>query len=341
MERVHKIQLWKRIGGDVLEKGAELAETYDMTSQSVPSKDNDPKKREKFVIPKTASAVKQESQGDSSIDAFHRAIMDEEENPVAGEQPPKLPQMGALQPHVDVTSHEPPKVVQEKKAQHYALPEREMYPLDNYLQVKEAARYFMDTWKFMQPADRHTYCGNLVKRASALDIYTDPLIEKYGSVTYAPESDIQVCLEARQSNILDEGHKAVLSKLAECRAAMPPEDWALALQEFDKAACLQQHYGDIPDAYYTTFGKTAAQGNKEDPQAAIVIGNEYITRRRLTEYLANNVSTLKQRFGAEVAEEMSKDPQAIFNSLPRDQRLVIMRMANNDDSPVQQAEQSA
>lgn len=330
MEQVRKIQLWKRIGGDILEKGAELSETYDMTSQQRESH----KRKRTLPIRKTA-------EGDSSIDAFHKAIVDEEEHPVEGEQPPKLPQMGALQPHVDVTSQEPPKVVQEKKAQHYALPEHQMYPLDNYLQVKEAARYFMDTWKFMQPADRHEYCGNLTKRASAMNIVTDPLIEKYGAATYAPEADIQVCIEARRTNILDETHQSVLDKLAHQRTNMLPEDFATALQEFDKVACLQQHYGDIPDAFYTTFGKTAAQGNKEDPKAAVVIGNEYITRRRLTEYLTNNVSSMKQRFGGDVAEEMAKDPEGIFNSLPRDQKLVIMRMANNDDSPVQQAEQSA
>jgi hypothetical protein len=338
MERVHKIQLWKRIGGNVLEKGAELAETYDMTSQSVPSRDNDPKKREKFVIPKTAAgmAVNSEAEGDSAIDAFHHAMLMEEQEEVKGEQSPSLPQMGAMKPHVDVTSQEPPKLVQEKKAQYYALPERQMYPLDSYLQVKEAARYFMDTYKFMQPADRHTYCTNLVKRASALYIYTDPLIEKYGSATYAPEGDIQVCLEARQSNILDEKHKAVLDKLAECRIAMQPEDFALALQEFDKVACLQQHYGDIPDAYYSTFGKTAEKDpqkepSKMDPDESIIVGNELITKRKLIEFVNNNDKHLRHRFGWDFVTELHKDPIGIFNSLPRDQKLVMMRMASVSD----------
>jgi hypothetical protein len=325
MEQVRKIQLWRRIGGDILEKGAELSETYDMTSQQREGH----KRKRSLPIRKTASAEVSE---DTTMELPECCQTD---------QPKKLPQMGALKPHVDVSSHEPPKVVQEKKAEHYALPAIQMYPLDNYLQVKEAARYFMDTWKFMEPGDRHEYCGNLVKRASALNIVTDQLIEKYGSATYAPECDIEVCLDARRSNILDDTHKAVLNKLAQLRFGMQPEQWAVALEEFDKTACLRQHYGDIPDAYYTTFGKTAAQGNKEDPKAAVVIGNEYITRRRLSEYLTNNVSTIKQRFGADVAEEMAKDPESIFDSLPRDQKLVIMRMANNDDSPVQQAEQSA
>jgi hypothetical protein len=326
MEQVRKQQLWKNITGRVLNKHAELAETYDMTSQ----KSSDHAKKRTFPIRKVGSARLVNS------GAGPAKGPDVNEEPVSGEQPKSLPQMSAPKPHVDVSSHEPPKLVSEKKASRYALPERELYPLDNYVQVKTAAAYFDDVYKFMAPPDRHEYASNLTKRAHELGIYPGELAEKYGSATYAPEHDIAVCIDARRSNLLNEDHVAVLDKLAEIRFALPPEDFAVALHEFDKMACLDQHYGDIPDAYFTTFGKTAAQGNEEDPEAAIVIGNEYITRRRLTEYLKNNAATLKLRFGDETAEEMAKDPQAIFNSMPRDQKLVIMRMANNDDAPVRQ-----
>lgn len=330
MERVHRMQLWKDVvGGRELTKGAELAETYDMTSQAVPSKDSDPKKRSKFVIDKTGEAKAPEGV-EMELPACCKK-----------EQPPKLPQESALKPHVDVTAHEPPKVVQEKKAERYALPSKGLYPLDNYAQVKMAAQYFMETWKFIPPEDRHEYCGNLVKRAAELNVFTDQLIEKYGSATYASEGDIAVCLDARRSTLQDEDHLGMLDKLAAVRFAMRPEEWATTLREFDKMACLDQYYGDVPDAYYTTFGKQAAQGDEENPEASIVIGNEYLTRRRLTEFAKNNVSSLTKRFGDEVAKGMAKSPNDIFNSLPRDQKLVIMRMANNDDSPVEQGQPTA
>jgi hypothetical protein len=73
----------------------------------------------------------------------------------------------------------------------------------------------------------------------------------------------------------------------------------------------------------------------------VIIGNEYISRERLALYLANNVGSVGKRFGAEVAQELAKKPQEIFDSLPRDQKLVVMRMANNDDSPVQHSESIA
>jgi hypothetical protein len=328
MERVHKIQLWRRIGGDALEKGAELSETYDMTSQAKKSQE---RKRSFPIKTAEARAVPSES---------GPAEMPDVNEQVPGEEPKKLPQMGALQPHVDVTSHEPPKLVQEKKAQRLALPSRGLYPLDNYLQVKEAAVYFMNHFKFIPPADRHEYCQNLVKRASELNIVVDDTIEKYGSATYAPDEDIQVCIEARRSNILDETQQGVLDKLAEARFALEPEDFALTLGEFDKAACLDQYYGDIPDPYFTTFGikkvaENSPQGAKVDPKSSIIIGNEHITRRRLVEFIKNNAWGLQQRFGKDVGEGLQSDPSGIFDSLPRDQKLVIMRMANNDERIVE------
>lgn len=327
MERVHRMQVWKDVfGGRVLSKEAELAETYDMHTQP---KAEDKRKR---VVPIRKVA---ESRLVSS-DAGPSELPDVEEEALPGEQPKALPQMGVMHPHVDVTSKEPPKVVQEKKAHHYALPSRRLYPLDNYLQVKTASRYFMETWKFIPPEDRHEYCQNLVKRASAMNLPTDPLIEKYGSATYAPEGDIEVCLDARRSNILDDDHRGLLDKLASVRFAMPPEDWAVALREFDKAASLDQHYGNIPDAYYTTFGKTAEKDpqkepSETDPEEAIVIGNEYLTVRKLIEFVNNNDRDLRNRFGWEFTASLHEDPKGIFNSLPRDQKLVIMRMANVSD----------
>ncbi len=333
MERRERQQLWRKIGGEDIGKEAELANTYDMPASYVPEKGA--AKGKLSVIPKTASA-EQAILGDE-----HNQL--ELDDALTGEQPPSLPQMTPLRPRVDVSGTEPPKVVQEKKAQHYALPELELYPLDSYTQVKAASQYFMETFKFMPPESRHEYCQNLVKRASALDIVTDPIIEKYGSAGYARESDITVCLDARRTSLLDEDKIALLDKLAASRAELPPETFAAALEQFDKVACLDVHYGDIPDAYYTTFGKTAAEEliqQKTDPLAAIVIGNEYLTRRRLAAYIQNNVGSIETRFGEELAKDMSKDPNGIFDSLPRDQKLVIMRMANNDDSPVKQGDNS-
>lgn len=337
MERIKRMQMWRKVSGEEIGKEAELANTYDMPAQYNAATAPGPKGR-KAVINKTAAAVAQKSESDPLFDAFMGEKAKEETTAVPGEQPASLPQMAAMKPHVDVTSHEPPKVVQEKKAEYYALPDAEMYPLDSYVQVKAASRYFQEHFKFMQPADRHEYCQNLVKRASALDLMTSTLIDKYGSAGYASDSDVDICLGARRTAIKDEDHLGLLDKLAESRAVLEPEVFAEALEQLDKVACITHHYGgDVPDAYYTTFGKTAAELKEETaPKESIVLGNEYITRRRLAEFFQNNTAAVSTRFGADMGKELSDSPNDIFDSLPRDQKLVLMRMANNDDAPTMQ-----
>lgn len=345
MEQIGRIQLWRKIGGDVLEKGAELASTYDMPAQE-PLDKMPNKGQPKAVLRKVASAghlVQTSSEPDHDFVSFLEGKEKELEGGVLGEQKDSLPQMAALAPHVDVSSFEPPKVLEEKKASYYALPDYEMYPLDSYVQVKTAKRYFLDNYRYMAPEDRHEYCANLTKRASALNIVTDPLIEKYGSATYAHPDAIDACLAARREFLQDEDHIGILDKLASVRHAVDPDVFAETLERFDVSTGIANQYNDsMPDAYFSTFGKTAEElVEQTSPETSVVIGNEYITRRRLAEYLQNNVSTVAQRFGADVAKEMSNSPNDIFDSLPRDQKLVIMRMANNDDSPVRQAIQTA
>ena len=337
MERLERIQVWRKVGGADIDKEAELSNTYDMPAQASPEKvEAHPTK--KAVINKVASAVTQKSEPDPLFEAFMGSKDKEEVTAVSGTQPSALPQMGALRPHVDVTSHEPPTVIQEKKAQHYALPLIEMYPLDSYVQVKTAARYFHDNFKFMEPSVRHEYCQNLVKRASALDVVTDTLIEKYGSAGYAAQTEFDTCFNARRVAYKDETVLGLLDKLAAQRGAVEPDVFAESLEQLDKVACVQHLYGgDVPDAYYTTFGKNAAALKEETaPDESVVIGNEYITRRRLAEFLQNNAASVAIRFGGEVGKELAKSPNDVFDSLPRDQKLILMRMANNDDSPVQQ-----
>ena len=339
MERIGRIQLWRKIGGDSIEKGAELANTYDMPMSVSPQNKEPNKGGEKAVIRKVASIghlVKQETKPDSDLVAFLEGKDKEVEEGVPGETPKALPQMGKISPHVDVSTFEPPKLVQEKKASHYALPDRELYPLDSYVHVKTASRYFMENYKFMAPEDRHEYCSNLVKRASDLNLFTDSLIEKYGSAGYAHPDSIDACISARREAIQNEDHIGILDKLAHVREVVDPDVFAEALERFDKAAGLFHRYGDtLPDAYYSTFGKTAAElAEKTDPKDSIVIGNEYITRRKLAEFLQNNVGSIRERFGADFAKEIADSPNDIFDSLPRDQKLVIMRLANSD-APIQ------
>jgi hypothetical protein len=247
-----------------------------------------------------------------------------------------MPQAKALKPHVDVSSKEPPKVIKEKTAEHYACPSLRRYPLDGYDQVVKAAEYFDEYGTQMEPRMRREYCSNLVKRASVLRISVSPEIERYGAETYAPSHQIKIALDARRFILRDEDDITVLNKLAEAQPMMLPELFAATLEEFDKRNLLDHHYGDIPDPYFSTFGKVAAKVQPTESDVptddSILIGNEYITKKELVEFSKHNNEDMESRFGEDMAKEFAKDPLGIFNSLPRDQKLIIMRMANSSDS---------
>jgi hypothetical protein len=334
MERSTRMQLWKDMNGTLVEKAAELANTYDMPFS--PSDDNKNKSgKEKAVINKTAETV---TDDDVLKLAFQPNAADphpgdNEHQMLTGENIKSQPQPKALRPTVDVTSKEPPKIVTQKTASHYALPAQSRYPLDSYNDVKLASVYFDEWYKHMTPELRHEYAVNMVKRAHDLDISVSDLAERYGAESYAPPSQIDMALDARRL-VLPEEHHDLLSKVAGARGSLLPESFAALLGEFDRQLGLDAYYdGDVPDPYFSTFAKTAGpQEMAEDPKGSILVGNEYLTTRDLITFAKMGRTLMKDRFGEEFAEEFVKSPKAIFDSLPRDQKLVIMRLASAVDS---------
>lgn len=321
-EIVTKQKMWRDATGWKT-KESELTNTFDMPQSPSPSMRNDTK-TPLAPINKIASAedmLKVAFGVDVNVDAAEQ---------LHKEQPKSLPQAAALKPHVDVTGKEPTKTVHEKKASLYALPSLEKYPLDGYDQVVKAASYF-DEWGIrMTPEMRHEYCTNLVKRAHVLGIAVSEDAEHYGSEVYGPTAQVKIAVDARRSVLQDAVELATLDKIASLAPVIGPEDFAVLLSEFDKSAGLDEHWGgDVPDPYYSTFGKVA-----ENADESIIVGNEYITERKLTEFSKRDNHGVCERFGKEFATEFTKDPMGIFYSLPRDQKLVLMRMANSSDSTI-------
>jgi hypothetical protein len=322
---------------DVKEKSAELAGTYDMPGS--PPKDKVPLK-DKPAIQKTAAAaieedmVSEEALLKRAFEAGSAEPPDDNENkPVKGEQPAALPQAPVLKPKVDVSGQEPPKKLETKVAQHYALPSQGRYPLDGYDQVKTAAAYFDEWYKEMPPQMRREYCSNLVKRASALSIPVSELAQRYGGGA-APVLQLKIAFDARRSVLKDDEHVEMLDKLASASNMMDPDSLAACLTEFDRMSGLDEFWGgDVPDPYFSAFDKTAEkQESDTEPEGSLSVGNEFITKRDLVEFSKLQHKTVMQRFGDDFAKEFQADPVGIFNSLPRDQKLVVMRMANFNDS---------
>jgi hypothetical protein len=177
----------------------------------------------------------------------------------------------------------------------------------------------------------------------------------YGSDKYASAGHLEMMLDARRSvlhSALDPLHKlssererddmAVLNKLAEEQPRMLPDTFARVLGEFDRLTGLDEFYGgDIPDPYVSTFAKTAEnQESAVDPKSSIIIGNEYLTKRDLITFAKIGRDSVKARFGEDIANAFAKDPTGTFESLPRDQKLIVMRMASAVDAQHQSATKS-
>jgi hypothetical protein len=242
---------------------------------------------------------------------------------VSGEQVQSLPQATPFKLRVDVTDREPPGPEQKKEAQHYALPAWHRYPLDSYLQVKQAAAYFDDWGMRMEPSLRREYCQNLVKRASALGIQVGDSARKYGASDFAPESEIEAALSMREGVLREDLHKVAFQHLKDARPLMPAEDFAAALGEFDKVAGIDDLYDrDIHDPYYTTYGEKRAED-----ESPLLIGNDYISTDDLKTFARTAANKLKESFGDDFVDEFRKDPVGVTRSLPIDQRKMVIRTA--------------
>jgi hypothetical protein len=249
-----------------------------------------------------------------------------------------------LHPHVDVTDKEPSQLIEEKHAQHYALPYARRYPLDSYGQVKAASAYFDNYHKMLPPEDRHAFAVNLLRRATPMDIGVSKLAQQYGQTNYAAPEHLQVCIEQRlqllaphtQGFNLHEKtaseHSAahtmrLYTDLFSNRGLLGPEVYASTLTEIDKLAGLDEYWDqDVIDPYLSTFDKVAEH---DDIRDTLVVGNEYMRVSDLKAIAAAKPQILRKRFSEELVTEFQKDPVAIFESLPLDQKLVFMRIAND------------
>jgi hypothetical protein len=244
-----------------------------------------------------------------------------------GEQPKKLPQSRDLKPHVDVSNQEPPKVIKEKQAQHYAPPELEVYPLDGYDEVQKAASYFDTYGPQMSPVIRREFAVNMVKRAHQLSIPVSDLARKYGSDSYAPEGELKIAMEMRR-RVVDEEMADMLESLEEKRASVDPEVFCETLKVLDKVAEIDWRYDrDVWDPYLSTFG---FEKNAEDE--AWCEGNDYINKQQVENYAKTGLATLRSDYGDDFVKEFKKDPWGIFKSLPLEQKKRMVRAAT-DNSP--------
>jgi hypothetical protein len=264
--------------------------------------------------------------GDLGIQGEHHATAPEDNSgkSTSAEQPKRLPQSAPLRPHVNVAGKEAPGQLTLKKAELYALPSQQRYPLDGMDQVKEASAYFDEYSCRMTPETRREYCVNMVKRARALDLPVSSTAAAYGAEGYADAAQIKIALDGRKLLIVNDIYKDVLDKIAAERLTMKPEQFATILSEFDKVASLDYYYDQhVLDPYLSTYGEKRAADS-------IAVGNDFMSVNQLKRLAAVGVATVKHRFGRDFVEKFVKDPVGTFNGMPLDQKKVMMRMASDN-----------
>ena len=207
------------------------------------------------------------------------------------------------------------------------------FPLVTYQQVKTAAAFFDEQGNRLHPRTRRTFCTKLAARANKLGIEVSPEIKKYGGWDYARDGEIEIAVEQRRQLWRDGHDEAVslLEGLMEKKASIDPDTFAETMAQLDIAVGSDRYWdAEIFDPWYATFGinKQAA----DDEVWAWQNGSEFLTENELKRLTSEGRETLARKFGDSLADGLAKNPVAIFESLPLEQKRVIARMAQQQDS---------
>ncbi len=303
----------------------------------------------KAVIPKTAAigrlvaAEHSRHSGEHGVELAHTV-------PHEQMQAPKHPQGGHMHPKVSVTNFEPPKRIREKKASVFAVPSEEKYPLDSYAQVKTANDWFGQYANHLSPDRRREFASNFMKRANELGMRPDTLndtVRHYGSDTFASDSAIKAAFDTRRLEVAHNTDALALlgavEKVARTRiwrdadtvVQMTPEQICGVVEEFDKVAGITHLYDSaVPDPYFSIYGfeKTA---ETDEAAWSDQIGNDYVTSEDLNRLAQIGAFGVKTTFGAEFQEKFLKNPVGMYQSLPRTQKKMLIRMADSTQPGVE------
>jgi hypothetical protein len=229
--------------------------------------------------------------------------------------------------YFDMTGWDPTMAIQDEPTPATLTLVDGHYPVDSYDQVKTASAYFTENWTGMDPRTRHQYCVKLAQRMDDLKIPVSDEIRRYGSDSYA--ADVDSYVEARRPYIHEEYNEG-LDLLLEKRAHVSPSVFAETLAEFDKISGLNWHWGGkIADPWWSTFGpemSKLAEDWRYDHTGT------RIREEDLERLARNGHQRLVHSFGADFAKEFSKNPKAVFNSLPEPNKLVLARLASDQHS---------
>lgn len=220
-------------------------------------------------------------------------------------------------------------------ASRYALPHRDLYPIDTVNQVKQASAYLDEHLYGFTPEDRRLFAQSLLFRAEELGVKVAGAALEYGGSEYGPF--IEAELHARVAGFAGTGHDAVYEACLENLDSVSPAVMAEMLKQADAETGADESYGrpgvGFRDPYAAVYGRpklASVEPAKEDT-FSWRSGGDYVTGQML-KALASRKADLDSAFGSGFSKSFAQDPIAIFESMPDPQKVVLSRLASDNSS---------
>lgn len=191
--------------------------------------------------------------------------------------------------------------------------------------IKIACDYFETNLEKIPLETRHKYAAAIQKRAAELGMPTQQgAVIKYASDHYSPQVDAHLRSRLTLLEVADPVHKDRLDKLAAVKTKVPPSQFAQLLHAFDKQAKLDRYYGGyLMDPYLATF---AGEPDPYEGYRYKTANAKKLTAEEIRSVIDTRYDQIKDYFGKSLADEMKKEPIAIFDSLPNDAKELIAGM---------------
>ena len=239
---------------------------------------------------------------------------------------------------VDVTGvHPPPKMAQpdDRKPVRYAIERADgssYYPLEGPSSIKVADQYFQRNVTQFVPRERREFAVKVAAVAEEFDYPVSELVENYASDAYSP--DLRSWLTARAVYVYDGKARTALAKLASVAGQVPPDEFASALEVFDRATGIDKLWDSkVPDPWFCTFNKVPqpgmskiAKGNSL-PTATFNGGGTRVTSEDLVALSERGISTLAAHFGEDFTNRFIADPLTQFQGMSLPHKKLIARLA--------------
>jgi hypothetical protein len=200
------------------------------------------------------------------------------------------------------------------------------YAMPTTSAVKIACSYLEEHHSKMPVDKRHKYAAAIQRRAHELGMGTQKgIVAKYASDHYSPMVDAHI--QARASLLEAKPEmKSLVTKIGAAKKQYSPSQFAQILHGFDKQAGLDRHYGShLQNPFQATF---AVQPDPYEGFRYKTASQNVIEGDELTKLVNVKYAKIKEYFGETMADELKRNPTAIFDSLPRDAKEIIVGIAD-------------